>query len=296
VTTAYPATDLKRPTAQAARAGLRVTKYDRVASLLIALLILVGSATLLMLILWLTSRIFATEPPVPVTLEQLGEGGEMGGGMDLDAPDAEQLGLEVDLEEPMLEETLAVVADVVAANAAILDDPALTEQVETGRGGRTGRGGVYGYGEGSGTGRGRGRHWEIRFSDTTLREYAAQLDYFHIELGVLMPGGRIEYARNLSQGRPERRSGTTRQENRYYLVWSRGDMERFDRQLLDKARIDHQGRIIVKFLEPEVEAMLQRLERAKAGSEYRDVRATYFGVRRQGQGYVFYVIDQVFRR
>jgi hypothetical protein len=263
--------------------------------MLIALLILIGSATLLMLILWLTSRIFAGQPPVPVLLQDITEGdGSLGGGMELDAPDADQIGLETDLEEPMLEETLAAVADVIASNAAILDNPALTDQIETGRGGSTGRGGT-GRGYGTGPGTGRGRHWEVRFSRASLNEYAAQLDAFGIEIGVVQPGNRVEYASRLSQNRPQSRAGPADQDKRYYLTWRRGELEQFDRQLLDRAGIEHQGRLIVKFLPPQVESQLVQLERDKAGAEADDVRATYFGVRRTGGNYTFYVIDQTYR-
>jgi hypothetical protein len=232
-----------------------------------------------------------------VLLEQIGEGdGELGGGMELDAPEADQLGLESDIEEPMLEETLAVVADVVANNAAVLDNPMLTSQLETGRGGSTGRGGLLGRGEGSGSGTGRGRHWEIRFAETSRAAYAAQLDYFKIELGVLKSGGRVEYAWNLSKSRPDSRSGTSEQESRYYLTWTSGEMEQYDRQLLGLAGIEIQGGLIMKFLPPEVESALIQLERAKAGSDADEVRATYFGIKREGNGYAFYVIDQAYRR
>lgn len=292
-----PIVDPQQATGRPARTGLKVTQYDQVASMLIALLILIGSATLLMLILWFTSRIFADQPAVPVTLEELGEGdGSLGEGMDLDAPDAEELGLDVELEEPQLEETLAAVADVVAANAAVLDSPALTDAIETGKGGRTGSGSGLGRGDGTGSGTGRGRRWKVTFADTTLEGYAEVLDYFRIELGVIMPGGRVEYASKLSQSRPERRSGRTEDEKRYYLIWDGGELEQVEHQLLDKAGItDHRGRPVAKFLEPDVEAQLQQKEKEAAGAEYNDVRTTYFGVKRAGRGYEFYVIDQAFR-
>lgn len=273
---------------------LQVTPYDRVASMLISLLILIGTATMTMLVLWLTSRVFAGQPPSPVQLENISGGDRtLGGGMELDAPDADQLGLETDLEERLLQDTMAVVADVVADNAAILDSSALTDHLETGPGGSTGRRGLWGDGEGPGPG--KGRHWEVHFSETSLEVYAAQLDYFKIELGVVTRAGKVEYASRLSQSRPATRSGTTEGENRYYLTLLRGELEEADRQLLDKAGIEHKGGLIVKFLPRDVEEWLAELERDKAGGEADDVRATYFGIKRDGGDYAFYVIDQRYR-
>ena len=53
---------------------LEVSRYERVASMLLALLILLGILVLVMLITWLTSRIFASTSAVPVTMEEIGDG------------------------------------------------------------------------------------------------------------------------------------------------------------------------------------------------------------------------------
>ena len=80
-----------------------------------------------------------------------------------------------------------------------MDDPDLVEPTRHGSYG-TG-GGIYGgFGDGRGLGHGPGkpglpRHWEVMFSKgTTLDAYARQLDFFGIELGVLMPDNKIVYA------------------------------------------------------------------------------------------------------
>ena len=85
--------------------GLTVTPYERVASLVVALLILVGTGVALMFVLWLTSRIFASTEPVPITMQQIGEDGGSGG-EDLET-DMEELAHEVEFEEPEFQDTLA---------------------------------------------------------------------------------------------------------------------------------------------------------------------------------------------
>ena len=274
---------------------LRVSAYERVASMLISLLVLIGAAVLIMFILWLTSRIFASQAAVPVQLEDIGTGDSgLGGGMELDAPMAEELGMETDLETPNLEQTLAAVADAVATQVALLDDPALTEEALSGKGGSTGDGRGLGRGSGPG-GTGKRRQWEVRFPPgNTIESYGRQLDYFRIDLGVLLPNNRVVYASNFSARTPTRREGPADGEKRYYLTWRKGGLEQADRELLAKAGVEP-GRWILKFIPPELEKQLIQLERNRAGDRASDIRTTYFGIRPKGRGYEFYVIDQTYR-
>lgn len=269
--------------------GLQVSAYDRVSGMLIALLVLVGATVLTLLIMWLTSHIFAAQPAVPVVMEQIGDGGgALGDSMEMEAPSLE----ETDLVQPELTDTLSAVADAIAAQAAVLENPAIFAEMNQKGGGR-GDGRM----AGSGSGRpGRARHWEFRFPEgNTVETYARQLDFFGIELGVLMPGNKVEYAFNLSKAKPDRRSGPADQEKRYYLTWRRGGLQEADRELLNRAGIKAGGRLILKFVPPQVEAQLAGLERAKAGDDTARIAATYFGVVPQGAGFRFYVMDQRYK-
>jgi len=270
--------------------------YDRVAGWLIALLTVIGLTVLVLFILWLTARIFATQVAVPVMLAELGTGeGGLAGGMELDAPQMEELGEQTDLQEPTVEQTLAMVAEAVAKQQALLLDPTLGESTTTGRGGSTGLGGQPGMGSGSG-GTGRRRHWEVRFPEgNTVETYARALDFFKIELGVLMPNNRIIYVYNLSKPRPDTREGAADQEKRYYLTWRRGSLMEADRELIRRAGVNPDDRLILKFLPPELESQLVQLERARAGDRSDRVRTTYFAVVPQGGGYRFIVVDQTLR-
>ncbi len=274
---------------------LEVSPYERVASMLLALLVLIGSAVLIMFLLWLTSQIFASQVMPPVGLEDIGTGeGGLTGGTELDAPLAEELGMETDLEEPSLEETLAAIADAVASQVAMLDDPSLTEEAVTGRGGSTGTGGGTGGGEGPGSG--KARRWEVRFPPgNTIETYARQLDFFKIVLGVLRPDNTVDYAWGFTQQRPSRARGPSDQETRYYLTWRKGGLEQADRELLGRAGIDPKNDLILKFLTEDLERDLQQKEQAYAGDDSRPIRTTYFGIRARSGGYEFYVMDQTYK-
>jgi len=268
---------------------LRVSAYDRVAGMLLALLVLIGTIVLILLVIWLTSRIFAIQEAVPVIMEQIGEGGgALGDSMEMEAPSME----ETDLEQPELTDTLTAISDAIAAQAAVIENPALYAEMRQ-KGGGSGDGRM----AGSGGGRpGKPRHWEVRFIEgNTVETYARQLDFFGIELGVLMPGNKVEYAFHLTKAKPDRRTGPADQEKRYYLTWRRGGLQAADRELLSRAGIDPGGRLILKFLPPEVEGQLVALERAKAGDDVDNIRATYFGIVAEGQGFRFYVLDQRYK-
>jgi hypothetical protein len=244
---------------------MQVSAYERVASMLLAVLTLLGLAVAILLILWLTMQILGSQAAVPVEMEEIGTGeGSFGDSMEFDAPSGE----ETEFEEPELQETLAAVADAVAAQAAVLDDPALTDQFQSGSGA-----GGSGRTPGSGGRPGRKRNWEIQFPEgNTLETYARQLDFFGIELGVLMPGDKVAYAYNLAKPTPDRREGPVDEENRYYLTWRRGDLEEADRELLGRAGIRAEGKAVLKFLPPETEQALASLERTKAGDDPRGPR------------------------
>ncbi len=255
--------------------------------MLLALVVLLGVIVFVLLVIWLTSRIFLGQMAVPVELLELGTGdGPLGGGMELAEPIEEE-----ELEQPA-EQTLAAIADAVALKTVQLDDPALGGRVGPGTGGGPG-----GSGGGTGTGSGARRQWEVNFiKGNTLETYARQLDFFKIELGVLMPGNKVAYALNLSKRKPDTRTAPADLEKRYYLTWRSGELQQADRDLLARAGIDSAGRIILKFLPAELERQLVGMERLRAGRHADNVRKTRFEVRSAGAGaFSFSIIDQSYR-
>lgn len=141
------------------------------------------------------------------------------------------------------------------------------------------------------------QRWEIRLLEGhTLETYSRQLDFFAIELGVLLPEGKVLYVFNLSQAKPDTRLGDVRDETRCYLTWQSGRLGEADEELLTRAGVDGAGRVVLKFLPPAVERKLAELERAEAGSALDRVEKTCFGVRAAEGGYEFFVYEQLRRR
>lgn len=277
--------------------GLRRSAYERVASMLLSLLILFGVVVVILLVIVWTNRVFVQQAAVPVKLEQVGTGdgeGPAGGGSGTDPnppPPEEAMNLEPPSDSP-----LKSVANVIATKETMLADPMWDDRPRIGYGHGIGRG--IGDGIGDGTGGGRPRHWEMRFPPgNTLNAYGRLLDYFGIELAIMLPEGKVMYAYGFSNPKPETRVGAAGDEKRYYLTWRRGrdQLVEADRDLLKRAGVPVEDKLILKFLPPKVEALLAALEKQRADERgEKRVRKTVFDVRSQGSGYTFVVSDQTY--
>ena len=191
------------------------------------------------------------------------------------------------LAEPPLKETLATIGAAAGANARLFDDPQSVAAWKA----RS----VWGdqrkaaqAAESSAQ-----RNWEIRFLKGTTREqYTKQLDFFKIELAVVMPENQLVYAWNFGKATPDRRTGAADEEKRFYLTWREGDLGRAESDLLAKAGLTPGNRVVLTVLPPDVEAKLAQLEAKEAGESAHSVRKTRFGIRAEADGLAFYVIEQ----
>jgi hypothetical protein len=280
---------------------LRASRYDQVASLLLSCLLVFGCVTVLMFFIWLSRRILITRPAVPVTvLEDVGGGGS-----------GTVLGTEQQFEEPSpqevqqaaattsaavsFEQAINSVASVVASNVQELDAVYGTSSVGKGEG--TGMGDGKGKGPG-GPGTLEGipayERWEIRMSAANLDEYAKQLDFFKVELGVAGGGNpNVDYISKVSSPRPVVRSGDPKDEHRLRFLHRSGELRAGDRQLAERAGVKTEGRIVFQFYDQATYQSLLRLEAAAMGGRrVKDVRRTVFGVKSVAGRYEFYVIEQ----
>ncbi|HUY87930.1 MAG TPA: hypothetical protein VMV10_04265 [Pirellulales bacterium] len=275
--------------------------YERVASMLLALLILIGVAVFILVIAWLGSgALFPLTRSVPVTLAQVeggAESGFAGESMQLDSPTPQDVARESELVEPEFQHSLTAVLAAVALRKADLDAPADTEQDAPEKGGSRQRGEGTTPGKGDGAGRPGippQLRWQIHFdAGGTLESYAKQLDFFHVELGVI-DGKRLMFARNLAQPKPDTyTSPGGRSEQRLYFSWRHGKLAEADRELAQRAGIATAGKIVLQFYSRETEQELLRLEQEYRGLAASKIRKTVFGIRPKDAGYEFFVIDQM---
>lgn len=276
-----------------------VSQYDRAASLLVTLLVLIGAGVGVLAFIWIGSKFVVETKTVPVTLVPDDPGGSLLGtssdGVALDAPTREEVARETGVALPDFRQTLAAVDDLIATRRAEVETVLGPLVENSGGGGSMGTGNApkFGRGEGSG-GLARSDRWEIRYaSGETLAAYCKELDFFGIELAAVDRDGRVAYCRNLAQPQPliERERATP--EQRLYMTWRLGSARRdTDRKLLERNGIATDDRTIVQFIPPAVEELLARLEYEFAKREPAAIRRTRFAVRPHGAAYEFYVEDQ----
>ena len=272
----------------------RDSLYDKVASLIITLLILIGITVAILFGIWLTATFLGVAKNEPVAVERIDFGTGINDNAEFD-PDVIDPGVDVDSDEPTLQQSLQMVADAVSTNSSLFSDPADVDFDVLISGGTKGDGRTKGNGDGK-AGR---RHWEFLFPEgNTVNQYAKQLDYFEIELGVPQPGGKITYVSKLSTTIPQVRTAPSEFEDRYYLTWLKGDLEKAERDMLNKAGVDNEGKMVVKFISPKLEQHLAVMEITKAGDKKNNIRATYFTLRPQkgkANAFEFYVSEQIYR-
>lgn len=293
-TTEVPASLSRKPRAT----ELRVSNYDQVSAMLVAVLVIFGFIVLMMFLIWLSTQMFWVTPAVPVTmLEDVGGGGSgqmTGGERQLEEPNPEEL---TELVDPPIEQSLQAISAIVTTEAEEID--ALEGSTSLGQG----------QGDGQGDGRGKGpggpgtsdgipayERWEIRMSAASLPEYARQLDFFLVELGVAGGGNpNVEYISKLASAKPTVRIGNPKDERRLRFLHRSGELRAADRQLAAKAGVKTDGRVVFQFYDQKTYTQLLTLENARMGNRrISQVRRTIFGVRGTASRYEFYVIDQLY--
>jgi hypothetical protein len=246
---------------------------------------MVGLAVGILIVIWITTRVFTRPAPPEVFLVEEEPGTEMPEGPAITEPGLDELAL----VEPDVQDTLAAVTDAVTSIAASLD------AIETA---------VANRGSG-GDGRKRGgdhlprwQRWEVRYLNTTLEAYVKQLEYFGIELAAM--GGRrgtVDYASFQSGRATTRTLSPGEDDERLYFIWEGGRFRDQDRALLTQAGIDTSSRVLCQFYPPAVENQLAVLEEQARGSRpLKDIRRTIFGVRAAGRGFEFYIVEILWRR
>lgn len=285
---------------------LRVTQYDRAAAGVIAAFVVLLVICCGIVSMWASTRPVPVALAVPVEMVDL-PGGFLDGSIDetlrVDAPGPEVFNASPadELSADRLEiaeslESSTSLSDIAGASAP------MQQQFETGGTKNVGQKGsakgtgrrAYGFGTGKG-GLPRDQRWYVRFdSQTSLDEYAKQLDSFKIELGALLADGRLAILSQMSQPKPTvRYIARGSDEQRLFMTWQGGERRFADVQLFGRAGINVPGDApLFQFYPKEVEAQLATLERDYRNRSSREIKRTYFIVISQGGGYAFQVIRQ----
>ncbi len=275
---------------------LTVNSYDRTATLLIALLIMVGAAVSGLLVVFFATRQFPTIEPIPVVpVEATSANANQGLANEPDPPGVEEA---PDLSEPQLQDTLDALTAAVSMNEVLLSDEMLDAEKEAGKGKGLGDSRMAGPGGGEVVERvERWDRWKIRFEPDSLASFTAWLDQFGIRVGVIGRDNQIHVAYDFDKAMKVESASY-----KVYNPWGRvtpadGPMPQLIMQLARKANIASRGPHVVLFCPfDEVEAVLHTLEREYAEkqgvNDVNQLRETVFTVIKERNKYTFQVIDQ----
>lgn len=277
---------------------LQVSAYDRGASLLIALLVMVGAAVAALVVIWYATHYHRRLVPptlMPVNPASRPADAAMGLKEDIEPPGIEDA---PDLTEPQLQDTLKALSDL-SAKSALLSDEAIDSDSEAGKGS--------GYGDSRSAGVGgdgppvNEPQREIRFEYADQAEYVAFLDFWKVEIGVLdQRNNVVYYASNFNQATPDTRmqDPSKQPENRIRFISNGTAFESIDRSLAAKAGIAGRGNIIIQFWPDESAQYLLGLEdqawKQAKKSSLEEVQRTIFRVVRSGNRFEWKLEEQVY--
>ena len=293
------------PSASSTSAGrtkyeLTVNSYDRTATLLVALLIIVGLGVAGLMVVFFANRTFPTIQPIPIVPVEATAANENQGlaqEPELILADEPIASLEMpDLTVPQLQDTLDALASAAATREVLLSDESLDAQKDGGKGESLGDSRLSGpTSDGDVERVPRWQRWKIRFQPESEREFAEWLDFHKIEIGVLGRDNLVHYAFDLSAAKPGQRSAKPTTETRFYTSSADGPMPALTLQLAQKADVARHGAIVLLFYPFEVESVLWTLEQQQAeGRDVNSIRQTVFTVTRDRRDFGFRVIDQKF--
>ncbi|REJ93044.1 MAG: hypothetical protein DWQ34_10965 [Planctomycetota bacterium] len=285
---------------------MRVTRYDKVSSGMMAVVI-----ALILVVLGIVAWWYATRPapePVLVPLVSIDDpGGFEDGAIDetlnVESPEEEipnASPVDEAIDDQQIEEALDSVVELSDRATQQVQQVLSTDPQTGGTPGSHEGTGSRPLGSGDGTGGlPREQRWFISFSESgSIDVYARQLDYFGIELGAVFPAKQeLVYLSNLTRNPPSKRVVTsTDAEARLYMSWQGGQRKAADAKLFERAGVDTQGGFILHFYPQKTEQQLARLERSYANRSVKEIRRTYFTVVPQGNGYSFAVTRQLYFR
>lgn len=288
---------------------IKVTKYDVAVSALATSALFAVLTLIAMVCIWLANMLPSPQKKQVIMLPPDNGGyedGDPNATPNVESPedaseDPSLANEETDVTE--LEEVIEQISDVVDDAAAITAPNESASSRNTGPDVADGTGGrPLGTGGGGRGGTKREQRWIVEFADKgDLNGYAAQLDFFGIELAALFPSeGRLVYMSNMREDRPSTREigeNAGSGEQRMSLSWADGSEERrqADVELFQKAGVDASSAAILHFYPAETENMMATIEQEYGGRAVEEIRKTYFRVRRTGNSYEFYVQKQLLK-
>lgn len=270
---------------------LSVNAYDRAASLLVSLIVMVGVAVAGMLIVFFARQLNVEQTAIPVAVDPGERSPDAATGIkeDIEPPGLEEA---PELDEPALPETLDAV-QAASSREAVISDESFDSNKQASKG--QGLGDNRQVGDGSGAPIREPRR-EVRFEPSSIDEYAQFLDAYKIELVVFSDReNQYYYATNHTKAQPDVRSEQAGKDRRLIMINPVGSaLYPLDLRLARKAKISDKGQRIWHVYPNEAAGVLLNLEAAAAdGKSVEDLQFTAFRVTRSGNRFTFRVEEQL---
>jgi hypothetical protein len=273
----------------------KASSYDKLNATLIAAIMLFGFLFSVLFLIWLTTVFdFSRRAAGPVVLaNEPGDTKPKGVADDVLEPGVEEF---PEVEVPQLANALEAVTDAVSSVRASLEK-------RSGDAAQMGRGSGYGSREG-GTGTGgdgipEHKRWIINYEAEDITSYAQQLSYFNIDIGVIHQT-RNDIWRVNDAGGAAKVIQTDREKEKLTLRFAhkKQRMQRWDEELARRNGVNLSNTITNQFYPESTRQIIRQAEATAlqaAGRELRQVRNTIFKVEAGGNGYVFTVVDILYR-
>lgn len=274
----------------------KVSSYDTLNATLIAAIIMSGSLTTILFLIWYTS-IFKSAPRPTIDLapivDEEGDSKPEGVADDLLDPGVEEF---PEIETPQLAAALESVTDAVSAVRASLEERS-GSAAEMGKGG--GEGSLDGGPGSGGTGVPEYKRWLIEYESEDINLYARQLTFFNIDIGLVDPKSD-DITRINSPGASANviKTNRTQESSTLRFMHQQRRMQRWDQTLAKRAGVDPKDAIMVQFYPEATRVLIRTAEAMKLqeeGKKLPDVRQTVLKVEPDGDGFKFVVVEIFYR-
>lgn len=274
---------------------LSVNSYDRTAAMIVALLIMLGTAVGGLAIVFFANKFTTTIEPIAfVPVEASSPNANQGFADQPEPPGVEDA---PELSEPELATTLDALSSLTMDSDAVLGDEAFEAAQEMGRGKGAGDSRQAGPGGDGVVERvPRWERWKIRFEPASAAEFAEWLDRFGVRVGVVGRDNLLHLAWGFTAAAPQTEAAPAQK----YVAWGQtvpadGPMPALTAQFARKAGVAEFGSIVLLFYPFEVESLLWTIEqKANKSGDPNRVRETVFTVVRKSDGFAFEVVSQKF--
>ena len=268
------------------------SSYDAVNAFLISSILIVGTLVSILFMMWLTMLFNDRSRDSTVFIPDPSFGNEKPEGFedDIFEPGVEEF---PEVETPQLADAIEAITEAVSSVEANLE-------ARDGDAAEMGKGRGFGSREGGpGTGNFKGvpehQRWKIEYDTANITEYASQLSFFEIDIGVISKTSN-DVVRIADPGdSPQVIESNRETENKsLYFIHEKQRLQRWDESLARKNGVDLENRFTVQFYPESTRAILRQVEGqylAQEGKVVGQVRRTRFKVVEDASGFQFQITD-----